>query len=99
MRNTQVRTQRRGEETKRQLIQATKGLLAEYDYQSLTLDQIASAVGVAKSSILWHFGSKETLLTEAVLDLFEEINEKFGLEKANLATVDERSRYMLEAIA
>lgn len=46
------KTQRRGEETKCRLIQATKSLLVEYDYQSLTLDQIASAVGVAKSSIL-----------------------------------------------
>ena len=95
----QVRTQRRGTETKRRLIEATKGLLAEYDYQTITLDRIASAVGVAKSSILWHFGSKERLLTDAVFDLFEEVDEKITLEKTKLDTLEERIDYLLKSVA
>ena len=94
-----VRTQRRGTETKRRLIEATKGLLAEYDYQTITLDRIASAVGVAKSSILWHFGSKERLLTDAVFDLFEEVDEKITLEKTKLDTLEERIDYLLKSVA
>ena len=91
--------QRRGDETRRRLIDATKGLLAEFDFQTVTLEQISSRVGVAKSSILWHFGSKEALLTEAVFDLFEEIDSKLKLEKSNLETVEERVRYLLTAVA
>mgnify|MGYP001821599460 FL=1 len=91
--------QRRGDQTRRRLIDATKGLLAEFDFQTVTLDQISSRVGVAKSSILWHFGSKEALLTEAVFDLFEEIDSKLKLEKSNLETVEERVRYLCAAVA
>lgn len=94
-----ARTQRRGTETKRRLIEATKGLLAEYDYQTITLDRIASEVGVAKSSILWHFGSKESLLTDAVFHLFEEVDQKITLEKTNLDTLAERIDYLLKSVA
>ena len=90
--------QRRGDLTKRHLIDATKQLLAKYDYQSITLDQVSQAVGVAKSSILWHFGSKEGLLTEAVFDLFEEIDEKISLVKGDLATLSERVEYLLGTV-
>ena len=93
------RKQRRGDETRRRLIDATKRLLAEFDFQTVTLEQISSRVGVAKSSILWHFGSKEALLTEAVFDLFEEIDSKLKLEKSNLETVEERVRYLGTAVA
>lgn len=91
--------QRRGEITKRRLIAATRGLLGSADYQSITLDQIAREVGVAKSSIIWHFGDKETLLTEAVFALFEEIDEQINLAKPRLATYAERCRFLLKAVA
>ena len=60
---------------------------------------MSSAVGVAKSSILWHFGSKDALLTEAVFDLFEEIDEKITLEKSNLQSLQERVDYLLDSVA
>lgn len=94
-----ARKQRRGVETRSQLLQATKALLADHDYQSITLDQVAETVGVAKSSVLWHFGSKEGLLTEAVFELFEEIDQAINLEKHSLQTLDERFMYMLEMVA
>ena len=97
--SSSVRAQRRGDETKQRLIRVTKGLLAESDYQSITLEQISDAVGVAKSSILWHFGSKEGLLTEAVFELFEEVDQKINLSKANLATCEERVHYLLREVA
>ncbi len=93
------RKQRRGSETRRRLLQSTKSLLADHDYQSITLDQVADTVGVAKSSILWHFGSKEGLLTEAVFELFEEIDQAINPEKDTLATLDERLAYMLDTVA
>ena len=94
-----AKTQRRGVETKRRLVDVTKNLLAKFDYQTITLDQVASAVGVSKSSILWHFGSKEALLTEAVFDLFEEIDEKINLQKPRLGSLDQRLDYLLASVA
>ncbi len=64
---------RRGLETRQRVIALTKGLIAEHGYAEVTLDQISAAAGVAKSSLLWHFGSKEMLLAEAATSLFQEI--------------------------
>lgn len=94
-----ARKQRRGAETRQQLLQATKTLLADFDYQSITLDQVAELVGVSKSSILWHFGSKEGLLTEAVFELFEEIDQAVNPEMRSLPTLEARLAYMLDVIA
>ena len=90
--------QRRGEATRAQLVAATKQLLAEHDHDSVTLDKVATSVGVAKSSILWHFGSKEGLLTEAVFDLFEEIDARINLVKRDLPTLGERVDYLLTTV-
>jgi len=94
-----ARKQRRGVETRRQLLEATKSLLTDHDYQSITLDQVSDKVGVSKSSILWHFESKEGLLTEAVFQLFEDIDRAINLEKHALQTLDVRVEYLLEMIA
>ena len=64
---------RRGLETRQRVIALTKGLIAEHGYAEVTLDQISAAASVAKSSLLWHFGSKEMLLAEAAISLFREI--------------------------
>ncbi|MBU2489572.1 MAG: TetR/AcrR family transcriptional regulator [Proteobacteria bacterium] len=66
-----VRT-RRGEETRRKIIEDTKRMLARSGSQGVTLDQVSEAVGVAKSSILWHFGSKEDLLLVVMEDVIRE---------------------------
>jgi AcrR family transcriptional regulator len=91
--------QRRGTVTRKRLLDATKILLAEFDYQSLTLDRIAEEVGISKSSIIWHFGSKEVLLTEAVFDLFEEVDRKINLKKPTLSTLGERLEFLISTVA
>jgi AcrR family transcriptional regulator len=63
--------QERGVRTEEAILQATMRLLATRGIQGTSLDLLADEVGVAKSSILWHFGSKEELLlrvAERVLD-------------------------------
>src|SRR5262245_49782226 len=63
--------QERGVRTEEAILQATMRLLATRGIQGTSLDLLAEEVGVAKSSILWHFGSKEELLlrvAERVLD-------------------------------
>lgn len=95
----QSKSQQRGNATKRRLIDATKSLLAQYDYHSITLDQVAAAVPVSKSSVLWHFGNKEALLTEAVVDLFQEIDTHIDLRKHKFDSFEERLHYLFEIVA
>lgn len=72
--------------------------MATHDYRWVTLDRVATHVGVAKSSILWHFGTKEALLTEAVFDLFNEIDAAVEPDLARITTLEERKRILLETI-
>lgn len=58
---------KRGERTRAQILEVTRKLFAQPGFRGVTLDQIAEETGTAKSSILWHFGTKEHLLLE-VLD-------------------------------
>lgn len=37
-------------------------------YEATTLNEVASAVGYSKSALLYHFGSKDALLAEALLE-------------------------------
>jgi AcrR family transcriptional regulator len=66
---------RRGAQTRQRVIEITKGLIGELGYTAVTLDRIAADAGVAKSSLLWHFGSKEMLLAEAAISLFQQIEQ------------------------
>ncbi len=48
-------------------------LFAQPGFRGVTLDQIAEEAGTAKSSILWHFGSKEHLLLEVLDDIMRDL--------------------------
>jgi AcrR family transcriptional regulator len=65
--------QQRGVRTEEAILQATLRLLAARGVQGTSLDLLAEEVGVAKSSILWHFGSKEELLLRVTERVFEEV--------------------------
>src|SRR5262245_53998747 len=57
----------------------------------MSLDLLSEEVGVAKSSILWHFGSKEELLLRVAERVLEEVAQ--GPAKAMLAlpTLEQRA--------
>ena len=50
--------------TKERIILATLDLAAEYGLKSLSMSQIAEAVGIRKPSLYNHFDSKESLIRE-----------------------------------
>jgi len=58
---------RRGatEATRRQIVFATSSLLDRLDYRSVTVDEVARAAGVSRSTIHRHWPSRELLLLEA----------------------------------
>ncbi len=57
---------------------AALDLLAEQDFHSTTISQIAQAAGVGKGTIYEYFESKEDLIRFAIVSWVEEIEEKAG---------------------
>ncbi len=83
--------QARGVRTEEAILQATVRLLAARGIQGTSLDALAEEVGVAKSSILWHFGSKEELLLRVAERVFDEVAEGPAARILALPTLPERA--------
>src|SRR5512144_1791019 len=83
--------QERGVRTEEAILQATMRLLATRGIQGTSLDLLAEEVGVAKSSILWHFGSKEELLLRVAERVLEEVARGPAQEMLALPTIEERA--------
>jgi AcrR family transcriptional regulator len=82
--------QERGVRTEEAILQATLRLLGTRGIQGTSLDLVAEEVGVAKSSILWHFGSKEELLLRVAERVLEEVAQGPAREILALPTLEER---------
>src|SRR5215468_11445787 len=83
--------QERGVRTEEAILQATLRLLAARGVQGTSLDLLADEVGVAKSSILWHFGSKEELLLRVAERVYEEVASGPVQRILALPTFEERA--------
>jgi len=83
--------QERGVRTEEAILQATQKLLATRGIHGMSLDLLAEEVGIAKSSILWHFGSKEELLLRVAERVLEEAARGPVQEMLALPTLAERA--------
>jgi AcrR family transcriptional regulator len=94
--------QQRGMRTEEAILEATLRLLARRGVHGTSLDALAEEVGVAKSSILWHFGSKEELLLRVAERAFEAIASGPARTILALPTIEERAeatwRFYLETV-
>jgi AcrR family transcriptional regulator len=79
-----------GEATRKQILEVTARRFAQHGYHGTSLEAIAKQVGVAKSSVLWHFGSKETLLYEVIQGVMTKWEKEQTAEL--LAITDSRDR-------
>jgi AcrR family transcriptional regulator len=70
---------RRGADTKASLMHAAKTLVAERGYAGTSVRDIAAAAGANLAAVNYHFGSRETLLDEAVLECFLDWTRRFEL--------------------
>ena len=59
-------TERKGQRTRRRILETARAVFAEVGYERATIRGIASTAGVDKSSIIKYFGSKQELFEEAV---------------------------------
>lgn len=64
-------------ERRQQLIDATMRVLARRGYAQTTLAEVAREAGVSHGLVLFHFASKEKLLTETLLFMAEEYRENW----------------------
>jgi len=83
--------QGRGVRTEEAIIEATLTLLAARGVHGTSLDMVAETVGVAKSSILWHFGSKEELLLRVAERVLEQVARGPVQEILALPTIEARA--------
>jgi len=83
--------QERGVRTEEAILQATMRLLATRGIQGTSLDLLAEEVGVAKSSILWHFGSKEELLLRVAERVYDQVAQGPVQRILALPTFEERA--------
>lgn len=59
-------SERKGQRTRRRILEAARGVFAEVGYERATIRGIAEAADVDKSSINKYFGTKRALFIEAV---------------------------------
>jgi AcrR family transcriptional regulator len=66
----------RKQRKRRDIISAAKGLFIQYGINRVTVDEIANTARVSKVTIYNHFGSRENLIQEIVLEIIDEENER-----------------------
>ena len=82
--------QQRGVRTEAAILDVTLQLLATRGIHGTSLDAVAEAAGVAKSSVLWHFGSKEELLLRVAEHVVDEVARGPVRQILELPTIAER---------
>ena len=75
--------------TRAALIEATADCLIEEGYPALTTRRVAERAGVAQSTLMHHFPTRETLLVEAVSSLALRLAEE-ALDRIDLAALHSR---------
>ena len=58
--------ERKGQRTRRRILEAARAVFAEAGYERATIRTIAEAAGADKSSVIKYFGTKQALFREAV---------------------------------
>jgi TetR/AcrR family acrAB operon transcriptional repressor len=65
-----------GRHARKELMATAIDCFARYGYQGTSIDRIASAAGVTKGALYYHFRDKEELLFEAVKDRIAEFEQR-----------------------
>lgn len=87
--------ERKGQRTRRRILEAAREIFAEVGYDRATIRAIAAVAGADKSSVIKYFGTKEALFQEAVhWDI-----PVTDLNTIGVATTAELTRGMLTAWA
>lgn len=64
---------------KERIIQTAREMFATYTYSKVSMDEIASKLGMSKKTLYNYFSGKEAILNESILHFYSETKE--GLDK------------------
>ena len=70
------------------IVLAVNRLLAEKGFESMTVDQVAAEVGIAKASLYKHFPSKEHLAAAAMVRILQRTQAHLNSLPADLPALD-----------
>ena len=87
---------KRGERTRNHILEVTRKLFAQPGFRGVTLDQIAEEAGTAKSSILWHFGTKEHLLLEVLDGIMRELEASYRRIRPKDLPLEKKLRLLIK---
>ncbi len=76
------------EETKTALLEAAKQLMVERGYAGTSVRELATLAGTNISAVNYHFGNRENLLNEAILESFLEWAHNIGEVSSGLTSTD-----------
>jgi AcrR family transcriptional regulator len=81
------------------ILAAVNALLAEKGYDAMTVDEVASYIGIAKTSLYKHFDSKESLAAAAMVRLLERTKEVAAAQPAGATPGTKLSAVLRWALA
>ncbi|PIF76050.1 TetR family transcriptional regulator [Variovorax sp. 54] len=70
------------------IVQTASRLLAEKGFESMTVDEVAASVGIAKASLYKHFPSKEDLAAAAMVRIMQRTQDFLASVPADQLPVD-----------
>ncbi|KIQ24254.1 TetR family transcriptional regulator [Variovorax paradoxus] len=70
------------------IVQTANRLLAEKGFESMTVDEVAASVGIAKASLYKHFPSKEDLAAAAMVRLMQRTQDFLASVLADRKPID-----------
>lgn len=70
------------------IVRTVNRLLAEKGFDAMTVDEVASAVGIAKASLYKHFPSKEDLAAAAMVRVMRRAQDFLATVPADLSALD-----------
>lgn len=82
-------------EVREALLDATDRLLARSGYQKMTIDELASEVGIGKGSVYLHFTSKEEIALSHIDRIIERLKRELEIIASSEISGAEKLRQML----
>ena len=84
-------------ETQGNIIRAAIASLAEHGYAGTTMSGIANQVGVSRAALIYHFASKNALMTAVINAIYDEMNIMYRAAVHPALTAEERLLAVFDA--
>ncbi len=85
--------------TKRKIIEAALNIISTEGFCKVTVRKVASLAGVNVAAINYHFGTKEQLINEALLNITEQLKSSFAILRSEEIMPEDRLKIFLDNYA